>query len=103
MRKATKVYSWLLKLYPARFREEYAPVLERQFRDEYRDVAGLGDAIRLWGNTLWDMATSVPSQSLSEMSMDIRQGTRALPPAVSQHDFGAGCVGAGDRCEHRCF
>ncbi len=77
MRRAIKVYSCLLKLYPARFREEYAPVMERQFRDEYREVSIRGGALRLWGGTLWDIVASVPRQTFSEMKVDIRQGLRA--------------------------
>ena len=37
MPDSSKLYSWLLRLYPARFREEYQVPMERQFRDEYRD------------------------------------------------------------------
>ena len=77
MRRAMRVYGWLLKLYPARFREEYEPALERQFQDEYRDVTSPGEAVRLWSGALWDLATSVPRQIFSEMTMDIRQGMRA--------------------------
>ena len=76
MRRAIRVYGWLLKLYPARFREEYEPVMERQFRDEYRDASSLGEAVPLWSGALWDLVTSVPRQIFSEMRMDIRQGMR---------------------------
>ncbi len=77
MQRAMRVYGWLLKLYPARFREEYEPALERQFQDDYRDAASRGEAARLWSGALWDLATSVPRQILSEMRVDIRQGMRA--------------------------
>ena len=32
-----KLYRFLLRLYPARFREEYGGPLEQQFRDDYRE------------------------------------------------------------------
>jgi hypothetical protein len=35
-----RLYRWLLKLYPAGFREEYQTPMERQFRDEYREAEG---------------------------------------------------------------
>jgi hypothetical protein len=35
-----RFYRLLLKMYPARFREEFGAPLERQFADEYRDAAG---------------------------------------------------------------
>ncbi len=45
---ALKLYGWLLKLYPARFREEYQMPMERQFRDEYFDAKNRLDRARLW-------------------------------------------------------
>ena len=77
MDRAMRVYGWLLKFYPARFREEYEPVLERQFQDEYRNVSSRAEAVRLWSDALWDLALSIPRQIFSEMRMDIGQGMRA--------------------------
>ena len=35
-----RLYRWLLKLYPAGFRENYAELLEREFRDELNESTG---------------------------------------------------------------
>ena len=76
MRLSERLYRWLLRLYPARFREEYGTPLQRQFRDEYRDVASASSALRLWFRTLLDLARSVPVQVAREFSLDARHTLR---------------------------
>jgi hypothetical protein len=71
-----RLYRLLLKLYPARFREEFAAPLERQFADEYRDAAGAGERIALWLRTLADLAVTVPSEFLREIGEDLRFAAR---------------------------
>jgi len=85
MRDPVKLYRFLLKLYPARFREEYAKPLEQQFRDEYRETAGPGSRLAFWLRTGCDLATSVPSQVLREARQDIAFGVRtyARRPVVA--------------------
>jgi putative ABC transport system permease protein len=72
MADPVKVYRWLLKLYPARFREEYGGPLERAFADECRESGGA----RLWLRTLADLAVSVPRQAARELRQDIIYGLR---------------------------
>ena len=98
MPDAKPIYRWLLKLYPARFREEYAGSLERQFQDEYREAHGRGDKALLWLRALADLATSIPAQFAREMGRDVRYAARvyrsqafAAEPAVSP----TGAVGGG--------
>ena len=43
-----KLYRWLIKLYPAGFREDYAGPLERAFRDELSESKGLWALCSLW-------------------------------------------------------
>ena len=43
-----KLYRFLLKLYPARFREEYGTPLEQQFSDEYREAGGGLARLTVW-------------------------------------------------------
>jgi predicted permease len=71
-----KLYRILLRLYPARFREEYSMPLERQFRDEHGEAASWFDLTRLWCRTLADLATSIPTQFGSEMGQDARHTLR---------------------------
>jgi hypothetical protein len=61
-----RLYRWLLKLYPAGFREEYQTPMERQFRDEYREAEGPAARTRLWLNTLRDVAASAPPEIARE-------------------------------------
>ena len=55
MSDAKRIYRWLLRLYPARFREEYQGPLERQFQDEYRDTQGRGGK-RICGFARWPIS-----------------------------------------------
>jgi putative ABC transport system permease protein len=70
------LYRLLLKLYPARFREEFAAPLERQFDDEYRDAAGRGEQAMLWLRTLADLAVTIPAELLREVGQDLRYAAR---------------------------
>jgi putative ABC transport system permease protein len=71
-----KLFSWLLRLYPARFREEYEMPMERQFRDEYREANSGWSRTRLWMRTLWDLTVSVPEQFAAELQLDLKHGLR---------------------------
>lgn len=73
---ALLVYRWLLKLYPASFREEYARELERQFHDELEDAPDRAARSRLWLRLLFDLAVSVPAQLTREIAQDARHALR---------------------------
>ena len=70
------IYRLLLKLYPARFREEFAAPLERQFADEYREAAGAGERALLWLRALADLAVTIPAELLREIGQDLRYAAR---------------------------
>src|ERR1700745_414979 len=81
MRDATlRSCRWLLKLYPAAFREKYASELERQVRDDLVESCGFAAVLRLWARLLLDLAVSVPSQIPHQAWQDsrhaVRQGAR---------------------------
>jgi predicted permease len=67
-----RLYHWLLKLYPASFRENYADPLERQFRDEIADSHGHWSLVMLWIRMVWDLALSAPAQLAREIKQDAR-------------------------------
>jgi putative ABC transport system permease protein len=71
-----RIYRALLNLYPARFREEYAGPMERQFLDEYRDARGWPGRLWLWARALSDLAVSIPAQTGREMRQDLRYALR---------------------------
>jgi hypothetical protein len=54
-------------LYPARFREEYAGVMERQFRDEAGEAQRFWAALFLWTRMLVDLSISIPAQIAREV------------------------------------
>ena len=76
MANPNRFYRFLLKLYPARFREEFAAPLERQFSDEYREAHGTGQRAIFWLRTLADWAVSVPAEMARELRQDVRYAVR---------------------------
>ncbi len=70
------IYRMLLKLYPARFREEYETPLERQFRDEYRELPSFRSRAWFWACALADLAISVPTELAHELRQDLRYAFR---------------------------
>lgn len=71
-----KLYAFFLKLYPARFREEFAAPLERQFSDEYREVEGAGERARFGLRTLVDLAVTIPAELAREARQDLAYAVR---------------------------
>ena len=57
-----KLYGWLLKLYPARFRAEYGTAVMQLFRDRLRDERGIFGRFRLWLDVIADLAISIPRE-----------------------------------------
>jgi len=76
MADAKQIYRFLLKLYPARFREEYEAPLERQFRDEYGEARGHWTRLLFWLRALADLATSIPAEFARELRQDLTYAAR---------------------------
>ena len=76
MADARRIYRLMLRLYPARFREEYAGPLERQFFDEYREIASGWGRTRFWAAALADLTTSIPSAFAREIRQDLAFAAR---------------------------
>jgi predicted permease len=71
-----RLYSFLLRFYPARFREEFAGPMERQFRDEYDHTDGAGARVWVAARALADLAATVPAEILRELAQDLRHSLR---------------------------
>jgi len=67
-----KIYRWLLKLYPARFRETYASPMEQEFREELAESSGAWALAVLWIRLLTDLAVTIPAQVGREFAQDAR-------------------------------
>jgi predicted permease len=76
MAEPLKLYRFLLKFYPARFREEYGTPLEQQFRDEYGDTAGRWARFAFWARTMRDLAISIPLELARELRQDLSYSIR---------------------------
>jgi len=71
-----KLYRWLLKLYPTGFRENYAELMEREFRDEINESSGVAALGMLWIRLIRDLAISAPLQFSTEVTQDARHALR---------------------------
>ena len=67
-----RLYSWLLKAYPATFRNEYGRPMEQQFLDEYADAGSHAARVRLFLAASWDVAASAPMEVSRELRQDVR-------------------------------
>ena len=71
-----KLYRWLLRLYPAGFRENYAGPMETEFRDELAESSGVWALAALWVRLLVDLAVSIPVQVWREVCQDLKYTLR---------------------------
>ena len=71
-----KLYRFLLKLYPAGFRDDYAGPMEREFRDELAESTSTYALAKLWIRLLVDLSISIPIQFSREVSQDARHTLR---------------------------
>jgi len=92
-----KIYAWLFRFYPRRFREEYGTCAMQLFRDRLRAERGVFQRLRLWLDVLADLAISVPREHwrqdsagadvagyrLSEEAVTAMTKRGAVAPAVS--------------------
>jgi predicted permease len=80
-----KLYRILVKLYPARFREEYGTPLEQQLSDDYREAEGSFARFVVYLRTLRDLAISIPLELARELRQDLRYSVRiyARRPGVT--------------------
>jgi putative ABC transport system permease protein len=71
-----KLYRFLLKFYPAGFRDDYAGAMEREFRDELAESSGIYALAKHWIRLLTDLAISIPMQYSRELYQDSRHTLR---------------------------
>ena len=57
-----KIYAFLLRLYPSRFRQQYGAEAVQLFQDRLRDERGLLPRLRLWIDLISDFAVGVCEQ-----------------------------------------
>jgi putative ABC transport system permease protein len=97
MRFSIRLYRWLIRLYPARFREEYGGPLEEAFREECTEAAGWAGMMLLWLRTIADLAFSMPAQILAELRQDARHSLRLYSrrPVVALFTVTALAIGIG--------
>jgi hypothetical protein len=67
------MYSWLLRLYPRDFREEYGQEMSLLFRDRAAD-----GSVRLWVQVLGDLVSHAPREHWNALKQDLRYAVRTL-------------------------
>ena len=76
MSAAERVYTLLLRAYPAGFREAYGREMLQLFRDQSREAGARG--MQFWSAILWDVARSAPGLQLESFrgrwGVDIQTG-----------------------------
>ena len=91
-----RIYAWLLKLYPARFRQDYRTSAMQLFRDRLRAERGVFRRLRFWADMISDLAISLVREhlrlstteqlmggySLSEEAVAAMRKRTAIVPAV---------------------
>jgi len=76
-----RLYRFLLKGYPAEFREKYETPMAQVFRDRCREESGRRGKrglIRLSLHTLLDVIRTVPAEHLDQFGQDLHYGGRML-------------------------
>lgn len=78
-----KIFAYLLRLYPSRFREEYKEEAIQLYRDLYRDETGPLRRMRFWIGLLTDLVFGLPqayrNTYVSAASSPVAQGVQRLP------------------------
>jgi Peptidase family S41/N-terminal domain of Peptidase_S41 in eukaryotic IRBP len=57
-----KIFSWLLRLYPSRFREAYSEEALQLFRDRAREERGFVPRLHLWFDLILDLVVALPRE-----------------------------------------
>ena len=96
-----KIYAWLLRLFPSRFREAYGEDALELFRDRCRDEKGFLLRLRLWVDLLGDLAWSVP-RAYFRVQPDLTSYAAHVPSEgvpslllLPDESLGAGTLGLG--------
>jgi hypothetical protein len=94
-----KIYGWMLRLYPAHFREVHGGEALQLYRDRLRDERGLVRRTRLWFDLLLDLAVSVPREYRRAESTLLRVSAQSGPDGMPGFRFWR----AHRRDRERCF
>jgi hypothetical protein len=92
-----RFYGWLLRLYPAEFRQAYEAPMRQLFRDmqrEARQAGSLRARLGLWRLVLGELAGTLAREhvdALRRLKMDKRQTNGRLSPAATMGML-AGCA-----------
>jgi hypothetical protein len=77
-----RIYTWLLRLYPRAFQEEYSASSRQLFRDRWNTERGFAARCRLWWDVLADLAVSIPREHRRPASLKPVSGYRLSEEAL---------------------
>src|SRR5258708_39152787 len=101
MANPLKLYRFFLKLYPARFREEYCTLLEQEFSDEFREAGGTLQRFAMWVRTFRDLAISIPLELAHEMRQDLSYSIRIYSRRPGVTFLAVAAMALANRRHHR--
>jgi putative ABC transport system permease protein len=76
-----KLYAFLLRLYPAAFREDYEREMRLAFRRRRRETSGIPSRILLWLSIIRDTFVTAAQEHFDMLTHDIRYSLRTLKNA----------------------
>lgn len=77
-----RIYAWLLRLYPAAFRHEYAEEALLLFRDRLQDEQGCAARARLWRDILEDLGASLWREHRAALAGPLPSADHAAVPGL---------------------
>ncbi len=88
-----RLYRFLLHLYPAAFREEYAKAMEQELREELAEAQDASAVVSLLMHLLFDLAVSLPLQLGIEIWRDGKHALRLWAKHPSHTGFAVVALG----------
>jgi len=87
-RRATRVYRWMVRLYPASYRRLFGEQLLLTFQDHYRDAVATGEdsAIRFWLGVITDEMKAIPRAQLAAAQETWRRWSTAVSAAQGSEE-----------------
>lgn len=88
MRTSERIYRMLLHAYPSGYRRQYGPLMAQAFRDLAREAyrhPGVAHLVKLWMNTLTDVATTAAVEHV-DVLLNRATPTQLPPPSLAFHN-----------------
>jgi capsular polysaccharide biosynthesis protein len=88
-RRATRVYRWIVRLYPAAYRRLFGELMLQTFQDHYRDAVATGEEseARFWLGVVADEAKAIPRACLTAAQEMWRKRSFSMSAAQGREEI----------------